>query len=512
MSRPLERVSNLARGIRPRVVFAYIGLMLVGLLVANLVVRQVLIGRLDATIEAALTQEVEEFRRLAEGVDPATGEPFGDDVEALFDTFLRRNVPDDNEAFYTVVDGRPFLTSFSPPAALLGEPGVLERVAQATEPDRFDVETSGAGQARVLVTPLSIETDSGEEVLGAFVVAFFPADERAEIDQAVVLVALVSLGVLALTSFVAWSLAGRVLRPVRTLTETATSITESDISARIPVEGDDELARLGHTVNAMLDRLEASAVAQRRFLDDIAHDLRTPITIVRGHLEVLDDDPDERAAALALVDDELDRMSRYVNDLLLLAKAEQADFLHLGLVDVGEWASDVGANAKRLDARSVVLGDAPAPGVAFGEFDADRLTQAVLNLVVNALQHSAADDTVVVAVRVLRGDLEIAVVDRGQGIDPARLDQLFERSARGDRSRIDRREGTGLGLAIVRAIADAHGGTVTATSEPGVGSTFTLTVPLDPAGRVGLADEPAPDDELEATHPPDRDEDPCPAS
>jgi two-component system, OmpR family, sensor kinase len=482
------------RGIRPRVVVAYVVLVATGLLVANLVVRQVLLGRLDRTVEAALTQEVEELRQLADGVDPATGEPFAGDVAAIFDTFLRRNVPADGEAFYTVVDGEGYLTSFEPPdRRLLNHPEVAAVVADATTATRLDVGTD-AGPARVLVVPL--EQDQGDsadpEPRGVFVVALFTADERAEIDQALAVVGIVSLVVVLASSVAAWSLAGRVLRPVARLTDTATRITETDLSARIPVEGQDELARLTGTFNSMLDRLEHAATSQRQFLNDIAHDLRTPLTIVQGHLEMLSDDPEERADTLALVADELDRMGRYVSDLLVLAKAEQPDFLHLGLVDVGEWVQDLHAKASGLGEASIVLGEVPPPGVLVAEADGDRLTQAALNVIVNAVQQTAADDEIRISASARLGDLVVSIADTGPGIGPELVTSLFERTTRGDSSRRSRREGTGLGLAIVRAITEAHGGSVSVDTEPGRGSTFHLTIPLDPSGHLEPEELPCP--------------------
>ena len=144
----------------------------------------------------------------------------------------------------------------------------------------------------------------------------------------------VSLAVLLIASALAWVIAGRVLAPLRTLRTTAQAITESDLTRRIDVHGDDEIAELGRTFNAMLDRLEAAFASQRAFVSDAGHELRTPITIVRGHLELLGDDPLEREETIALVTDELDRMARFVEDLLLLAKAEQGDFLHVAPLDL----------------------------------------------------------------------------------------------------------------------------------------------------------------------------------
>ena len=134
---------------------------------------------------------------------------------------------------------------------------------------------------------------------------------------------------LVVASAAAWLIAGHILRPVRDVAETARSITETDLSRRIPSSSrdGDELGDLVQTVNGMLDRVEAAVQAQRRFTDDAGHELRTPITIVRGHLEVLDpNDPDDVVSTVALVDDELDRMNRMVSDLLLLARAEQPSF------------------------------------------------------------------------------------------------------------------------------------------------------------------------------------------
>lgn len=461
-------------GVRPRFVTAYVLLLAIALFGATLVVRQVLLTRLDQDIEAALSQEIEELRTLTDGLDPATGEPFEDDVEAMLETFLSRNVPASGEAFYTLIGGEPFLTSFNPPAALTEDAELVRRWAAADEPLRLDVQTD-AGDARTLAVPLRY----GGESLGTFVVAFYPAAERAEIDQAVATVAGVSLVVVILASVLSWSLAGRVLRPVVVLTRTARAITDTDLSARIPVEGDDELARLGRTFNEMLDRIERSFAAQRAFLDDAAHELRTPITIVRGHLEVLGDDPDERAETVALVTDELDRMSRYVSDLLLLAKSEQPDFLRLEPVDLGEWAADVHARVTGLADRDWHLDAAPAVGYVITLADPDRLSQAAINLASNAAQHTGVGDQIGFGVAAENGTARIWVRDDGPGIDPALQTHLFDRATRGEQSRFERREGTGLGLAIVRAVVEAHGGTVGVASEPGHGATFTIHLPID---------------------------------
>lgn len=131
-----------------------------------------------------------------------------------------------------------------------------------------------------------------------------------------------------MTTGIGWAVAGRILAPVRPVRRAAAQLTEQDLTRRIPVQGRDDIALLAETFNAMLDRLERAFAAQRQFVDDAGHELRTPITIVRGHLELMGDDPAEQAETIRLVTDELDRMSRIVEDLLLLAKAERPRLRH----------------------------------------------------------------------------------------------------------------------------------------------------------------------------------------
>jgi two-component system, OmpR family, sensor kinase len=460
-------------GIRLRVVTASVVLVALSLALAALVTRQALLARLDDDIEQQLGQEVEELRRLVGGVDPATGEPFGDDVVAIFDTFLARNVPAEGEAFFTMVAGRPYAETFGAPADLLADPSLVAELAGATDPVRRNVSTA-AGEARLLSVPLLGPDPSPA---GTFVVAAFPTGQQAEVTQAVRTVAVVGVGVVALSMLLAWSFAGRVVRPVRELTTTARRISDTDLSARIPIEGHDELAELGRTFNAMVGRLDAAFAAQRSFLDDVAHELRTPITIVRGHLELLSDTDTDRDETVALVTDELDRMSRYVDELLVLAKSEQPDFLRLELVDAGELAEGLLTRARALASREFTL-DAPRPGRVLGAADPQRLTQAVMNLVQNAVQHTAPGDTIHLGVVSEEGHLLLAVRDHGPGIDPADQARLFERHARGAGSRQRRPDGTGLGLAIVSAVAHAHGGTVGVRSQRGDGATFEIRIPF----------------------------------
>jgi signal transduction histidine kinase len=223
----------------------------------------------------------------------------------------------------------------------------------------------------------------------------------------------------------------------------------------------------------MLDRVESGVAAQRRFVDDAGHELRTPITIVRGHLEVLDpNDPEDVRATVALVDDELGRMNRMVSDLLLLARSEQPSFLHVEAVDVAALTAEVVEKVEQLGDREWVLETAAHVDA---RLDPQRITQAVVALADNACRHTGPGDRIALGSQLTGGRLRFWVSDTGAGVDAADRERIFERFSRGSTAR--RSEGAGLGLSIVRAIAVAHGGQVLLDSVPGRGATFTVEIP-----------------------------------
>jgi len=462
---------RLLAGARTRVLLAFVVLLALSTLASTLVLRQLLLARAGERVEQALVQEVREFRQLVErGRNPLTGEPFGGDIEGLFDVFLQRNVPSEGEALFTFVDGRPYKsTDRTPNRALLER---VIRLGRSTETERGEVPIEDGGAIRYLAVPVEVRN----RPRGEFVVAIDLGQERREVREAVQTAAGVSLAVLLIASALAWVIAGRVLAPLRTLRTTAQSITESDLTRRIEVHGDDEIAELGRTFNAMLDRLEGAFASQRAFVSDAGHELRTPITIVRGHLELLGDDPGEREETVALLTDELDRMARFVDDLLLLAKAEQTDFLRLGPLDLDVLTDELFAKAQALADRDWRLA-----GTGTGRLTADRqrLTQAIVQLAQNAVQHTAAGDRIALGSAVRDGTVRLWVADHGPGIPPDERERIFDRFHRSSDGRRSS-DGAGLGLAIVRAIAEAHGGRVELDSREGAGSTFTLIVPTEP--------------------------------
>jgi two-component system, OmpR family, sensor kinase len=466
--------------LRLRVLAWFVVLLTATTLASVLVTRQVLLSRLDQRIHAELVQESGELRKLAAGgVDPETGKPLGSDVKRIFEVFLERNVPSPNEALITFVDGKPFLRSAQVvPFRLDQDPELAARWGAVNAPDRDRIQTP-AGRVEFLAVPLQ----AGGRTSGVFVAAIFRDRQQAEADAAVRAATAVGLAVLLLGSLLAWRLAGNVADPVATLTRTARSISETDLSRRIPVRGRDEVAQLATTFNEMLDRLERAFGSQRQFLDDAGHELRTPLTIVRGHLELLEGDPEERRETLDLVMDELDRMRRIVNDLLLLAKREQPDFLNLTTVEVGALTEELHAKVAALGPRQWEL-EGRGRGVVVA--DRQRLTQAVVQLAQNAVRYGGEDGPIALGSVVADGEARFWVRDHGPGIPPEQQEQLFERFRKGPGR--PRSEAAGLGLAIVKAIAEAHHGRVEVQSRPGSGSTFTLAVPVDQPADTPVED------------------------
>lgn len=466
---------------KTRILGWYILLLIGSGLVSIFTIRQVLFNRVQARVTNSLQQEVLEFRSLAKALNPDTGKPFGNNVVAIFNVFMSRNIPDDDEFLLTLLNGQ--LYKYSPralPPPLQPKSKLIQHWGKLTQPEQGQVVTT-SGKILYLAEPVRIiyqiePVKITDENVGVFVVAHITTGELQEVDEAIAVIVQVTIIVLAVASVLAWVVAGRVLAPLRTLTETARFISsDSDLTRRIPIKGRDEIAELTITFNEMIDRLEAAFASQRDFINDASHELRTPITIVRGHLELMGDDPQERRETTELIVDELDRMSRFVDDLLTLAKAEQPKFLQLATVDVSSLTEELYAKAKALGDRKWYLENKGSGSIVA---DRQRITQAIMNLAQNAIQHTPDQSVISLGSIIKDGKARFWISDSGEGITVSDQKRIFKRFARGINSR--RSEGAGLGLAIVSAIAVAHGGYVELISQPGVGSTFAVVIPTDP--------------------------------
>jgi signal transduction histidine kinase len=471
---PQPRWRILSR-IRIRLLLSYVVLLALSTVVSLVAARQVLHLRLDEEISNQLLQEAAEFRSLVGGSDPSTGSPFGTDLKAIFDVFFDRNFPGEGELLLSLLDGRPYKWKRADDASFRLEQreDLFRQWSGLINPERGELETP-IGTARYLAVPVVFEG----RTRGAFIVANFPAHENEEIDGAIRLAIAVSGGVLVVALLLAWWLAGRVLGPLSLLTRTARSIKDSDLTHRIPVRGHDEVSELAATFNEMLDRLEAAFTSQKQFVDDAGHELRTPITIIRGHLELLEEEPQQRRETIALVTDELERMARIVNDLVILAKHQQPDFLDLKEVDLGGLTKEVYAKATALASRRWQLENV---GDARIVADPQRVTQAMIQLAENAVNHTAEGDLIIFGSTVASEEARFWIRDTGPGIPRSEQERIFRRFARRRGGR--RSDGAGLGLAIVRAIAEAHGGKVEVRSQPGAGAMFTVVIPATRPSR-----------------------------
>lgn len=461
---------GLLGGTRARLLTSYLVLLVFATTTSVVATRQLLLSQTSERLDSYLTQEVEEFERLVRlGSDPRTGKPFGNDVRAVFDVFFSRNVPGQGEQLFALLAGDDYRSTTTDEAIRARLLVRYDELARARAGTRFSIVTP-RGEQRVLAVPVR----AGGRTRGLFAVSVDFAGEREGVDDAVRVSAGVALGVLLLTSVFAFLATGRVLAPLRDLDRTARSINDTDLSRRIAAEGDDEMAELARTFNAMLDRLESAFASQKDFISDAGHELRTPITIIRGHLELMGDDPAERRDTVALVTDELDRMSRFVDDLLLLAKSRQPDFLRLEPLDLDLLADDLFAKAKALAPRDWRLEVREAAGRIVA--DRQRLTQVMMNLATNAARHTDPDEWIELGFAIRSGHAHLWVADRGPGIPAEDRERIFERFQQAGRRRA---EGAGLGLALVSAIAAAHGGRVELDTAEGIGSRFTVIIPAD---------------------------------
>jgi heavy metal sensor kinase len=286
---------------------------------------------------------------------------------------------------------------------------------------------------------------------------------------------------------VGWVIAGRVLAPIGRITGVAREIQATDLSRRIHLQGpNDELKQLADTFDAMLSRIDAAFAAQQQFLADASHELRNPLAIIRTNadLALSDKDPEieELRHAVVVVKRASDRMARLVDDLLALARREAPTFA-IEKVDLGRAVTEASEEFMApAEARGIVLDRAVAPGVIVMG-DSDALKRAVANLLENAVRLSPPNSRIRLAVGSERGLAWIAVSDEGPGIATDDQPKVFDRFWRADKGRSRADGGTGLGLSIVRQIAQTHGGDVQLQSRLGVGSTFTIWLPVPNPGN-----------------------------
>lgn len=429
-------------------------------------------------VEDRLRANLESARFIVEGDD---SDPLGwsSSREALED-IVRRMSPDDNTGVIGVVDGKI--------AYLPGVPLDVD-LRQASGFVPFVIEAAAGGEPvvgtyadegvnwRFLAAPVELPAaPDASNVL--FVMAYDVDAEFAELEEPGRIFVLSSIIVILVIAGVATIVAGRLLRPLRRMRETAERVSAQSLEERLPIEGRDDVSELAATMNAMLDRLDDALDSQRQLLSDVGHELKTPLTIVRGHVELLDPDaPDDVRETQALVVDELDRMSRLVQDLSSTASLHGPTPVQPVPTDAADLIAQVTRKASGIDGADVAAG--PIAEVV-APLDAARITQALLQLSQNAVTHGGG--RFVIGSHTDAGQLHLWVRDYGPGVADADKQGVFERFTRGAAEK----PGSGLGLNIVQVIARAHGGSVSVTDAPGGGSIFQISVPLTERPASGV--------------------------
>ena len=288
---------------------------------------------------------------------------------------------------------------------------------------------------------------------------------------------------MAIAGVVGWLTTRRALSPLESVTQTALRITRADdLSRRISYQGppDDEVGQLIHAFNQTLHRLENLFNSQRRFLADVGHELRTPLTVIKGNVDLMQRFGETDEESLSSIENEVDRLTRMVGDLLLLAQAESGKLpLDNRLIELDTLLLEV-LNQMNVLARDKVqlhLGDIDQVQVCG---DQDRLKQVLMNLVGNAINYTPQGGAVTIVLEKEAGQSILTIQDTGQGIAEEDLSHVFERFYRGEKSRTRSRDGKGfgLGLSIAYWIVRNHGGRIEVESTEGVGTTFSVWLPL----------------------------------
>ena len=444
--------------------FVIVTVLVIGLGVAVVVAqRNQLVEQLDRQLEAIVPLERPEPPVVDPGPpiadrDRPIEEPISDvfiaavrsdgTVDVLVQGQLLDAVPDVSDFVDATLDGRTFETVDS---------------------------TDGSTQFRALLDPVAE---------GVVVIAVPTTDIDETVRNLALMFLVVAIVVAAILAVVAWWIVRLGLRPISAMTRTAQAISGGDRGERAPeIDEQTEAGQLAAAFNVMLDQRDEADDTLRRFASDASHELRTPLTSIRGYLDVYAAggfrEPGQLDDAVRRMQDEANRMSDLVEQLLQLARLDEMRELDVSSVDLEQLVRDVVANAQagHLDRNIVVHAD--IGGTDDVQVDHDRIKQLVTVLVDNALTH-APDATVEVSARTSPDELVIIVADDGPGLDEEDAARVFARFYRSATSRSRTSGGSGLGLAIAHSIAEAHGGSLTLRTALGEGCEFTIEIPVSP--------------------------------
>ena len=418
----------------------------------------------QSALQAQLTAEMSGY------TEAFAGRPPGQSLEAFSNGYLLTHPVPPGEVVLIGLLHQPSLGSGN--AVQFARVPLVRRwlASPPARPESVQV-ASGSVTYLTLASPITL----GRSTEGVMVAAASLARLQAEANQVALLAAAEAAVALVVALASAYLILRRLLRAVGTLTDTAVEASQGDLTRRIGYQGvDDEVGRMAAAFDIMLSRISATVASQRQLLADVAHQLRTPLTVAKGHLEVLHrsgtEDPHEVSETTALVVEELSQMSSLVDQLLLLGHSLEPDFIQPEPVDLRSFMADLGAAFTVLADRNWVLAEVPDAVVLV---DQAKLRGALLNLIDNSVKATGVGDSIRLAAA-CDGNLVFSVSDTGQGIAPGLQAAAFDRFRRlGPQNQ----RGSGLGLAIVKAVVEGHGGYVQLESALGQGTTITLVLP-----------------------------------
>lgn len=477
---------------RVRILGAILGVACVGLALVGSVTFIVQRERVLAEVDDRLHSQVERLQTIADEAIPAPDEVVAtptptqstqpadedfstqgfEDLRSYLRSVVARLVPARNEASMAIIDGKVAFV----PATLSGfdiseDTDFVDKIVAETADGQPSTGTASTDHGTVTYIAIPVSVD-GDPSAGVYVRASDLEAELIPVTASLQTFVVAAIIVLLATGVVGWFVTGRLLRPIQDMRETADAISISDLSPRLQTHGDDDISDMSRTVNSMLDRIQGSVSVQQQLLDDVRHELKTPLTIVRGHLELMDaSDPDDVALARQIGITELDRLARLVEDIDVLAAVEGETYA-FSEVDVS------GLTARIAELVAIIPGhhwntEHTGRGVVNG--DEDRLLQAWLQLADNAAKYTPVGSPISVGSDVTDAGTRLWVRDHGPGIPPAARHRIFRRFDRGGGKRAV--GGSGLGLAIVDAIAKSHGGSCAVSDTPSGGATFTIHLP-----------------------------------
>lgn len=430
------------RSVRGRTTLGATVVVAVALLIGAFSFYGVLSASIHGSTERAAEQRLEELTERAGG-------PGGKGIDALDDEILQI-IGADGSVRAASEDAR-------------------EKLGSTPLPVDDDPQTTTVDGETVLVVSEDIERDQ------TLVLAVSMEDDAETLATVATLLAIALPLLLLLVAVTTWSVVGRALRPVELIREEVDGITAERLHQRVPVpETADEIAALATTMNGMLDRLDAAAAAQRRFVSDASHELRSPLATIRQHAELAQAHPDVTSIGelAEVVSEEGLRLQGIVESLLLLARLDEGASTHDEAVDLDDIAL---GEVRRLRAAGI---DVDGSGIHAARVHGDPrlLGQLVRNLADNAVRHSRG--RVAIGVTPSDGYVFVTIEDDGTGVPAEERERIFERFVRLDEARSRDAGGSGLGLAIARGIAASGHGTLTVDDSRWGGARFVLTLPL----------------------------------